>query len=84
MGIPVKMSEGMPTDSKGLLQHGTTSLQDAWRAMEKLVDTGKAKHIGVSNYTNILLADLLRYARIPPAVNQVEIHPYLAQEELVH
>lgn len=38
----------------------------------------------MSNYTNILIADLLRYARIPPAVNQVELHPYLTQENLVH
>eukprot|EP00808_Paulinella_micropora_P003238 g71352.t1 len=57
-------------------------LQDVWREMEKLYDSGKAKAIGVSNYNVQTLNDLLTYARIPPAVNQVEMHPYLAQPEL--
>lgn len=51
--------------------------------MEELVDEGLAKNIGLSNTQGSLLLDVLRYARIPPQVLQVEIHPYLTQEPLV-
>jgi len=58
-------------------------LQETWEAMEKLVDEGLAKNIGVSNYAGALIIDLLRYARIRPAVLQIEHHPYLQQKDLV-
>jgi D-xylose reductase len=58
-------------------------LSDTWKAMETLVDSGLTRHIGVCNYGVSLLRDLLNYARIPPAVLQVESHPYLTQEKLV-
>lgn len=51
--------------------------------MEKLVDDGLVKHIGVANFPVMLLHDLLSYARIKPVVNQVEIHPYNQQNKLV-
>ncbi|PYH92520.1 Aldo/keto reductase [Aspergillus ellipticus CBS 707.79] len=51
--------------------------------MEKLVDNGKAKSIGVSNFNILKLKRLLETARISPAVNQVELHPYLPQSDLV-
>lgn len=58
-------------------------LAETWRAMEALVDEGVVRHIGVCNYNTALLRDLLSYARIFPAVLQVELHPYLTQEKLV-
>ena len=51
--------------------------------MEKLVDNGLVKHIGVANFPVMLLHDLLSYARIKPVVNQVEIHPYNQQHNLI-
>jgi diketogulonate reductase-like aldo/keto reductase len=45
--------------------------------MENLVDKGLTKSIGVSNFNVQLLWDLLSYARIPPAVNEIELHPLL-------
>ncbi|KAE8654307.1 Aldo-keto reductase family 4 member C9 [Hibiscus syriacus] len=45
-----------------------------WRAMEALYDSGKARAIGVSNFSSKELGDLLRVARIVPAVDQVELH----------
>ncbi|XVF55202.1 hypothetical protein PTKIN_Ptkin06aG0017900 [Pterospermum kingtungense] len=53
-----------------------------WRAMEALYDSGKAKAIGVSNFSSKKLGDLLEVARIVPAVNQVELHPVWQQPKL--
>lgn len=51
--------------------------------MEGLVDAGLVKNIGVSNFSLQLLYDVMTYARIKPAVNQIEMHPYLTQDEQV-
>lgn len=56
--------------------------RETWAAMEQLVQEGKVKHIGVANHSERHLEDLLAYAQIPPAVNQIEIHPYHAQFQL--
>lgn len=56
---------------------------ETWREMEKLVKDGRARSIGVSNFTIPMLEDLLSQCEIPPAMNQVELHPALPQEELV-
>ena len=53
-----------------------------WRQMEKLVDLGLTRHIGTSNMTIPKLKRLLRDARIPPAVNEMELHPHFQQPEL--
>jgi len=58
-------------------------LIDTWREMEKLYKAGKAKAIGVSNCNIDRIKDLLEKAEIKPAVNQVELHPYLPQHKLV-
>lgn len=50
--------------------------------MEQLSDSGLVRNIGVANWDTAGLRDLLSYARIPPAVNQVELHPYLVQSKL--
>jgi diketogulonate reductase-like aldo/keto reductase len=56
---------------------------DTWRAMERLRADGKARAVGVSNYTVRHLEELLARAKEPPAVNQVELNPFLQQRELV-
>lgn len=56
---------------------------DVWRGMEALKATGKVKSIGVSNFTMEQIDRLLSVAKIPPAVNQVELHPYLVQSDLI-
>jgi L-glyceraldehyde reductase len=50
--------------------------------MEKLLDTGKVRAIGVSNFTIGRLQDLLAKTKVVPAVNQIEAHPYLQQPRL--
>ena len=54
-----------------------------WKTMEKLMSTGKTKAIGVSNYSVRYLEQLLPEATIVPAVNQIENHPALPQQEIV-
>ena len=56
---------------------------ETWKLMEKLLKTGKTKAIGVSNYSVPFLEKLLQHASVPPAVNQIENHPYLPQQEIL-
>jgi len=55
---------------------------DTWRALEKLKADGRARSIGVSNFTEAHLARLLDAATETPVINQVEIHPFLPQNAL--
>lgn len=48
------------------------SLKEAWQTLESLVDSGKIRNIGISNYKESEIEELLSYARIKPAVNQIE------------
>jgi len=55
---------------------------DTWKAFEKLYADGRVRAIGVSNFQPAHLERLLDAADVAPAVNQVELHPYLQQREL--
>jgi diketogulonate reductase-like aldo/keto reductase len=55
----------------------------SWHALELLRERGKARSIGVSNFTVRHLTELLRETKCIPAVNQVEFHPYLYQRDLL-
>lgn len=57
-------------------------IPSTWKAMEALYDSGKARAIGVSNFSSKKIGDLLEVARVPPAVNQVECHPSWQQHKL--
>jgi len=58
-------------------------IAETWAAMEAAVDAGLCRHIGVSNFTAAKLGALLDGGvRHKPAINQVELHPYLGQREL--
>ncbi len=56
---------------------------DSWRALEDLRGEGLCRAIGVSNYTVRHLEELLARARVVPAVNQVEFHPFVYDPGLV-
>ncbi|KAK7204958.1 NADP-dependent oxidoreductase domain-containing protein [Myxozyma melibiosi] len=57
--------------------------KETWQAMEEAVQEGKIKSIGVSNYGIKHLKEMEEYATIKPAVNQLEVHPFLTRKELV-
>jgi D-xylose reductase len=58
-------------------------IHETWGAMEALVDAGLVRNIGVSNFNTALLRDLISGAGIRPAVQQIELHPYLTQEKML-
>ena len=55
---------------------------ETWKAMEKIYESGRAKAVGVSNFTPRHLGRLAAEATLPPAVNQVEVHPFLSNNEV--
>jgi diketogulonate reductase-like aldo/keto reductase len=55
---------------------------ESWQAMEKIYATGRAKAVGVSNFQIHHMEAVLKQASLVPAVNQIEIHPYLTQKPL--
>ncbi|KAF7345381.1 Aldo/keto reductase [Mycena venus] len=61
----------------------TPTFNETWAELEGLHASGRARAIGVSNFSIKTLEELFKTAKIVPAVNQVEIHPYLAQTELL-
>jgi diketogulonate reductase-like aldo/keto reductase len=73
-----------PRDASGnpIYDEGVTLL-DTWNAMERLVENGACRAIGVSDFTLERLEEIVRSARIMPAVVQVEAHPYHPQWELL-
>lgn len=57
--------------------------KDTWKALEKLYKEKRVRAIGVSNFLQHHLEDLLKSAEIVPMVNQMEFHPYLVQQDLI-
>jgi methylglyoxal/glyoxal reductase len=57
--------------------------EETWKAMEQIYKSGKSKSIGVSNYTIKQLEEMKQYAKIAPAVNQIEFHPFWYRKELM-
>jgi glycerol 2-dehydrogenase (NADP+) len=58
-------------------------LKDTWLQLEAVYNSGKVKAIGVSNCSQLKLEEeILPFANVVPAVNQLEIHPYLPQHNL--
>lgn len=55
---------------------------ETWKAMEDLLEQGRCRAIGVSNYMIHHLEEVLEHGRVVPAVNQVELHPFLYPRKL--
>ena len=71
-----------PLRENGLFDLVSSDPAETYKAMEKLLVTGKVRAIGVSNFTINRLTDLLSKTTVVPAVNQIEAHPYLQQKDL--
>lgn len=85
---PVTFSFGDATDpprksGAELRMRTSHRLKATWQAMECLVEKGLVNAIGVSNFSIQQIEELLTFAKIVPAVNQVELHPFWRQDDLV-
>lgn len=82
---PVALRKGVmvPRSADEMRSLQDVPLTETWSAMEALVDADLCRSIGVSNFSSTKLGEVLDAARIPPAMNQVEMHPYLAQNDLL-
>jgi diketogulonate reductase-like aldo/keto reductase len=73
-----------PRDDQGrVIYDSGISLLETWRALERLVDDGQCKSIGLSDITLEKLQEIVAAARIKPAAIQVESHPYLPEWDLL-
>lgn len=72
---PLRMADGSPNPIWTIKME----YLQTWAVMESMVAAGKVKAIGVSNFTEEQLTHLIGNAKIVPAVNQIELHPYLGQ-----
>ena len=55
---------------------------ETWKTLEEIFHSGRARAIGVSNFQPHHLDRLIRESTVTPAINQIEIHPYLTQEDV--
>ncbi|XP_045168314.2 glyoxal reductase-like [Mercenaria mercenaria] len=72
-------TQGKKPEDQSNIQHR----QESWKDLEDLQKEGKLRAIGISNYEQRHLEELLSYSSIPPAVLQIEHHPHLVQTSLV-
>lgn len=61
---------------------GRDKYKDTWKALERLYDEGSVRAIGVSNFQVHHLKELMKDSNVVPAVNQIELHPRMIQQEL--
>lgn len=81
--VALKHDIGSPEKASDLLSLEECPLTETWKAMELVQEKALCRHIGVSNFSIPKLKELIAMARIKPEMNQVEMHPYLQQQELL-
>ncbi|CAG4958362.1 unnamed protein product [Colias eurytheme] len=85
MHWPQAFKEGVeefPLDENNKVIPSPVDYIDTYKAMESLVDKGLTRSIGISNFNKKQIDRVMEAARIKPAVNQIEVHPYLNQTKL--
>ena len=82
---PVALQKGVffPESAADFIPLAEVPIAATWQGLEAAYDRGLCRHLGVSNFSVKKLAALLETARVRPEVNQVEMHPYLQQGELL-
>ncbi len=81
--VPIQKGLSYPKHAEDFIQPDQLPYTQTWQALEKAHASGAVQHLGVSNFNVDKLQHLLSLARVKPEVNQVEMHPFLAQNPLV-
>ena len=81
--IAIKPGVGFPSSDDDFLSLEEIPLAVTWSAMDECVKAGLAKHIGVSNFTIKRLKEIQSDCKIKPEVNQIEMHPFLQQHNML-
>ncbi|RWS05478.1 aldose reductase-like protein [Dinothrombium tinctorium] len=83
--IPLKEDDDniYPVDDQGKVVFSNVDITETWRGMERCVELGLVRSIGVSNFNSQQIERILKVAKIKPVTNQVECHPYLNQKKLI-
>jgi alcohol dehydrogenase (NADP+) len=81
--VPQKPGVWIPKSPDDMYTLEEVPLATTWAAMEGLVEAGLTRHIGVSNFNTRHLRDIMAAARIRPEMNQIELHPYLQQPDML-
>jgi len=74
---------GLPKTPDDLISLDELPIAETWKAMEALVWKGLCRHIGVSNFSMTKLKSLLETSERKPEMNQIELHPYLQQPQML-
>jgi len=82
---PVALRRGvaLPRGPGDFLPLSEVSLESTWQAMLTVSEQGLAREVGVSNFNKAMIDQVIEATGRTPAVNQIELHPYLQQEALV-
>ena len=81
--VAFKKGIGFPQSSDEYLSLSEVPTAETWSALEACVHADLTKHIGVSNFSVKKIKDLLKICKIRPAVNQIELHPFLQQNDML-
>lgn len=85
MHWPVALRHGVarPKELSDFVSLQAQPLPPTWEAMAELPDTGLTRRVGVSNFSASKIAEISDAVGVTPVVNQIELHPYLAQNDLL-
>lgn len=74
--------DDIPLDENNQIIESGVHFTETWKAMEELVEQGKCKSIGISNFSIEQTKEILNMCKIRPVCNQVEVNPYFQNREL--
>ncbi len=81
--VALKPSVTFPEKGSDFITLEDVPLTETWKGMEACVTEGLSKHIGVSNFSIAKLDGLMKKSKVKPEMNQIELHPYLQQDDML-
>jgi len=81
--VVLKDEVDFPEKGEDMVSLEKVPVQETWKGMQGCVKEGLASHIGVSNFSAKKIGEIYEYASLKPEMNQVEMHPFLQQQDLV-